>query len=739
MSGEVNKVSIAQLQARLLELSSQNTPEARAEIKKCKAQIGELLKGAGKVETAGGELSISEEMGFRQNNKVANDEIQEQMGEFARDGAGSKDAAKEKIKDEFGADALDDAEYKAKKDELKAAEKELKELQKQEKKIKFDKNDPEAYNKAQAEIQPKLQAQRDKIAQLQNEMVDIKADRRGDSNKFAKRFEKAAHKNYEQYEETQEVQYAFLDKKEAEAFVEKNPDAKGKTAVVSNDDMEALNKLYNEGKARIAEAEETGDEAQIKAAQERYGEYVQIFGTKEDGSVDYTKINVEAVQNVLVDKSGGDQNFNLDEIEVTAKDLNMSKGEIKHLAKTFGFGRESQLPAKFAAAGIAAGSALVGNAINWALGNTHSHKGPVTDTKTATGETVSGDIHWIASNGEEFYHYYEAQGGTATATAVAEACAKIPAVGQLIGPALAGVTAFLLTKGKTEDAFKGANVEEVLENIQTASKDAQPVLKQIRDMEITGDKKVDDAIKVAVIKASIGEDTKTANLRELSKAYIDLKNTKEKIKTIEGVLEEETEPTTETGPTGPTGPTGSTGPTGPTEPTGPALDLDVVKDPDVEVRTELPRLKYREGTWYTSHAYVDADGKELTPAERKQVKRLLEQEANRIAFVDTNNDGKANYHDKKVSLPTELELPNGKKVKVADDAYDRIMKLPAHQGDTVVNPKYGVHVAKINGKWHVIDPAKDNKRVAGPFDTEAQARAEEARLEAEANKPKETE
>ena len=717
MSGEVNKVSIAQLQARLLELSSQNTPEARAEIKKCKAQIGELLKGAGKVETAGGELSISEEMGFRQNNKVANDEIQEQMGEFARDGAGSKDAAKEKIKDEFGADALEDAEYKAKKDELKAAEKELKELQKQEKKIKFDKNDPEAYNKAQAEIQPKLQAQRDKIAQLQNEMVDIKADRRGDSNKFAKRFEKAAHKNYKQYEETQEVQYAFLDKKEAEAFVEKNPDAKGKTAVVSNDDMEALTKLYNEGKAKIAEAEATGDEARIAEAQERYGDYVNIFGTKEDGSVDWTKINVRTVQDILVDKSGGDQNFNLDEVGPLADALNMSKGEVKHLAKTFGFGRESAVPSKLKAAGIAAAGAALGNLFN--IGKTHSHH-KAEDFDSATGETVFGEIHDIATNGEEFYHFYSAQGGSAAAHAVAEACAKIPVLGQITGPALAGVTAFLLTKGKTEDAFKGANVEEVLENIQTASKDAQPVLKQIRDMEITGDKKTDDLIKAAVIKASLGEDTKTANLRELSKAYIDLKNTKEKIKLIEEEIQQPTEPTEPTEPTLPT------------EPPKPKVDLDVEQDPDKYVRTELPRMKFREGTWYTSHAYVNDDGSNLTPAERKLVQQALKQEANKIALVDTNNDGKADHRDKKVSLPTEIELPNGKKVKVADDAYERIMKLPAKGGGK--SGSYGVHVAKINGKWHVVDPQQNNKRVAGPFDTEAQARAEEARLEAEANK-----
>ena len=196
--------------------------------------------------------------------------------------------------------------------------------------------------------------------------------------------------------------------------------------------------------------------------------------------------------------------------------------------------------------------------------------------------------------------------------------------------------------------------------------------------------------------------------------------------------------TTIINPSVPTG-SGITGPTGPTGPTEPAdlADYDVKKDPDVQVRTELPRLKLREGTWYTSHGYVDADGKELTPAERKEIKRLLEQDANRIALVDTNGDGKATYNDKKVSLPTELTLPNGKKVKLADDAYDRIMKLPAEESkDPKINAKYGVHVAKINGKWHVIDPKKNNVKIAGPFDTEAQARAKEKELEDAANKPK---
>jgi hypothetical protein len=356
------------------------------------------------------------------------------------------------------------------------------------------------------------------------------------------------------------------------------------------------------------------------------------------------------------------------------------------------------------------------------LGNTHVHSGPVTDSDFAQGETVQGEINWIASNGETFYHYYEAQGGSAAAEAVAEACAKLPVVGQLAAPVLAGVTAFFLTKGVTEDTFNGANVGEVLENIQVASKDAQPVLMQIRDMEITGDKKTDDAIKAAVIKASIGEETTKCNLRELSKAYIDLKNTAEKIKIIEGEIKqpeqvEEPEP--------------------PVEPVKPELvDYDVKQDPDIEVRTELPRLKLREGTWYTSHAYVNDDGTNITEAERKMVQKALKEEANKIALVDTNGDGKADFKDKKVSLPTEIELPNGKKVKVADDAYDRIMKLPAKGGGG--SGSYGVHVAKIAGKWHVIDPKNNNKVIAGPFDTEAQAKAAEEALEAEANKPQET-
>ncbi len=720
MSGEVNTVSIAQLQARIADLKGQNTPEARAEIQKLTTQIGDMLKNAGKVETSGGELNISEEMGFKQNNKIADKETTEAMAEFSRDGAGSKKEARAAVNEEFGA-GFDEKVYDATKADLKAARKKLKSLEKDAGKIKFKdyRDNPAGYNAAIAKSQATIADQTRIVQQLEKEMVDLEALKRGDSKKFAKKFEKAAHKNVEQYEETQELTHVFVDKKQAKEFKEANPELAKGVKVASDDDMEALTKLQSLGTQAIKEAEESGDEAAIKAAHAKYDDYVNIFGQNEDGSVDYTNINVRNVQNVLVDMSGGDQRFNIDETRVFADKLNMKNSDIEDLADTFNFGHESRYNAKWRAAGIAAGAALVGNAINAAFGNTHSHQ-HAESTSVAEGQTVQGKVEWIASNGEEFRHIYKAQGGQAVASAVADACAKIPVVGQLAGPALAGVTAFILTKGQPEDLFNGANAEAVLENIQTADKDARPVLKQIRDMEITGDPKRDAAIKLAVIKASMGEDTKACNLRELSKAYIDLKNTKEKIRVIEE--EVQVEQAEEVKP--------------PEPPKPDPVDYDVKQDPPKEVRTELPRMKYREGTWYTSHAYVADDGSNLSAAERKLVQAELKKAENKIALVDTNNDGKADFRDKKVSLPTEIELPNGKKVKVAPDAYERIMKLPASGGGK--NTSYGVHVKFIDGKWFVVDPKQNNKKIAGPYNTEAQARTEERRLEDEANKPKET-
>ena len=88
--------------------------------------------------------------------------------------------------------------------------------------------------------------------------------------------------------------------------------------------------------------------------------------------------------------------------------------------------------------------------------------------------------------------------------------------------------------------------------------------------------------------------------------------------------------------------------------------------------------------------------------------------------------------DKKISLPNEITLPNGKKVKIAPDAYDRIMKLPAKGGGSGKNPAYAnATVTRINNQYYVIEKGKPENKLAGPFRTEAEANAAKAKLQEE--------
>ncbi|MDE6138732.1 MAG: hypothetical protein K2F57_04605, partial [Candidatus Gastranaerophilales bacterium] len=339
MSG-VELRNIADYQAAIQKLDRKN-PEDLKKIKEYTAKIGELLKNEGKVEVPEnrGELNISEEMGFTYNGKIAGQEKIDDLNQYNKKSVG-KDQARQNVKDKFGAGALDNDEYKAKKNELKAEEKELKQLNKQLGKLKFDKANPEAYNTARNELNDKIREQSAKVAQLQKEMVDIEATRTGNSNKFAKKYEKAARQNVEQYEKTQDVVETFLDKAEAKAWEKENPGQKA--AVINENDLRALTTLYYKGVDEIKKAEESGDDIAIKAAHDKYDDYVGIFEKDDQGKPQFNKVNTRNVQNILVDKSGGDQNFNLDEVDVMSKDLGMKKGQIKHLVKEFGFGTESQ-------------------------------------------------------------------------------------------------------------------------------------------------------------------------------------------------------------------------------------------------------------------------------------------------------------------------------------------------------------------------------------------------------------
>lgn len=93
-----------------------------------------------------------------------------------------------------------------------------------------------------------------------------------------------------------------------------------------------------------------------------------------------------------------------------------------------------------------------------------------------------------------------------------------------------------------------------------------------------------------------------------------------------------------------------------------------------DIYKKIPVPKFRTGNWYISHAYVNDDGSKLSEADRRAVQRALASAENRIGEVREHNRRTG------IQLADTITLPSGKVVKVADDAYARIMRLPARGG-----------------------------------------------------------
>ena len=678
MSGEVQLRTIADYQREIQKLDK-NNPKDLETIKQYTTKIGELLQGAkgedGKLPNTDMFIHTSDDgtVSVKAKNDVpTKDDVKDMQG--YRD--------KKTVADTFGgktkADVKQDkAEMKADKKALKQAEKEYIQARKS--------GDAERIKQAKANFE----AATANLRQSENDYASTKAEYSATSGRASRGIRKAAKHNEKNYNNVSDKTNAtvYMSKDEAKAAGDKNG------IVLNEGNIKTLMKMQDYAEAQIKEAEQSGSPEKLARAKENFGEWTEIFQTK-DGK---ETVNTAAAQKALMHITGDDANGNLDEVNIAAKQLGVSKGEVKSTLKAFGFGTESGLGAKFKAAGVTAAATALGTLFT----KSHSHK-LAEASASAQGETVQGEVKWLASNGEEFRKYYEAKGGDAAVSVVAEACAKIPVIGKLAAPALAGVTAFLLTKGQTEDAFNGATVEAALNDLKVIKgKDNQAIVNKIQQMDITGDKGVDNAIKAAVIKASIGEDSTKANTEELLAAFNQLGKTKDAI----GKIEEKVEPPK-------------------TEPEKPNLDIEDEKHTE-HIRTNLPRMPLREGTWYTSHGYVTDDGKTPAEADRRKIQKELGKDDNRIAYVDTNGDGKANARDKEVSLPTELEI-DGKKYKLADDARARIMKLPARAGGR--NGKYGTNVEydRTTHKYYVTN---NGKRITGGFSTREAAEAKKTEFE----------
>lgn len=102
-----------------------------------------------------------------------------------------------------------------------------------------------------------------------------------------------------------------------------------------------------------------------------------------------------------------------------------------------------------------------------------------------------------------------------------------------------------------------------------------------------------------------------------------------------------------------------------------------------DIYTRMKTPQYRTGVYYLSHAYVNEDGSNLSPADRKALQNELSKRENRVGKF---NDPDSEDLKKGIQLKNEITLPSGKVVKLADNAYERMMAEPARGGGS--DPKY---------------------------------------------------
>lgn len=397
----------------------------------------------------------------------------------------------------------------------------------------------------------------------------------------------------------------------------------------------------------------------------------QMFN--EDGS-----INKEAYQKTMLQYTGTDFKAGLDERKVLKGSAEVKNKTTKDMFEAAGLDVRKNYTGvmKAGAAALALGTGVLTGLLGGGVVAQAVASATATATATATASaTATATNQWTASNGEEFFDSVEASDFqsttvTSTATKISEAASRISkgemALRGLAGAVLPAVVAAITVKDKGEkDAFNGASVQEIIsQKAEVSGKANKAIMDKILQTDITGDPNRDNEIKAAILQTAIGERTgKSANTRELLAAYEAVKFIKDN-KDLIGEGEISTKPTSTPSDSTPTTP----------EPVTPEPEEDCYNVNEENIRTEIPVIKFG-GPWHYSKLYVNADGTELSEADRRAVQKALS--SGEYAIQNARDDkGKLTGR----AMMNELTLPNGKKVKLADDAVDRANKLKGKGG-----------------------------------------------------------
>ncbi len=562
--------TIQDLQAQIQQLRKEGVAQNKDKILELNRQISEALTGKsvnagmtdiGITQNSAGDLTTTGET----DTHIAGNEMISRVSQYED---------KDKVRNEFCTPPqMSDAEYKALGEELDRLGDERKQCEKKTK----DKNASLAeINTAKARIK-EIDA---RIKEITGSGYEVEKVRRRayEKNKGVGGIQKAAKHDKKNMTNVLELENVFPsgeagDRQMAE-YMEAHPGAKVKQ--LSKTDHNILKNLYLNAQSEFEEAQQLLAEGQISQAQfeqidRETSHFRKVFNTDENGNVDENSINFREVQDALVDYSGYDENFNLDESDQLAGEVGRKRKNINSLVKKFGFGVENTFGRKLGAAAIAAGTAGLGNLISGALNSKHAHSEQRVSIPEQTHVVFDGvnkeKLEYLNEFGQkvidrnvEVLTHTTTTGGfdvSAVADAAVNLLSGTGLAGQFLGPLAAGLTTFFLYNPKTEDAFNGMTVDAALasknlDNIK--GDDNKLIMANIIDMDITGNPELDLRIKSSIIQAGIGKETTNANTEELLACYEAIKMFKEQLGKIE-VPEQPTVPTVPTIETHPTVPT----------------------------------------------------------------------------------------------------------------------------------------------------------------------------------------
>ena len=397
------------------------------------------------------------------------------------------------------------------------------------------------------------------------------------------------------------------------------------------------------------------------------------------------KLDSDMLKQLAAERIGMDNEVEMEErvseTAAMADEVGLKNGKVTHkkarktknLYKHLGFDYQKDLTETKRAAyvvGTTLTGGLAGNSLRHALGNatgkgatpggTIKYNGTVTDVVRENGVITS--IKDIPYEGVVNY------AGQALTVKTLLSGLKATGLGALVG---AGIG--LATMGNINDLKNKKN--DILQGQIGSLEDA---VKFVQKGDVMGIKKERNQIMMkGIIKEA---KAKGISDEQLGLAILGARGdngclTEKELNTLyKSIKEYEPQPVPEPTPEPTPNPTVEPGPSPVPTPQPTPEPEECWNEQEKDVYKKIPVPKFRTGNWYISHAYVNDDGSKLSEADRRAVQRALASAENRIGEVRENNRRTG------IQLADTIKLPSGKVVKVADDAYARIMKLPAHGG-----------------------------------------------------------